>query len=74
MSAAMGLVRLPLRGPVTLAPADALRERLLDARADAPVRVIDKSAWLRVSAHAYNDMQDYKHLSELLGDVLATES
>ncbi len=74
MSAAMGLVRLPLRGPVTPARADALREALLDRRADAPVHVIDGAAWMRVSTHAYNEMQDYEHLAELARDVLATTS
>jgi len=72
MSAAMGLVRLPLRGSATPEQAETIRERLLDARADAPVHVIDGSAWLRLSAHAYNEMQDYERLAELLKGILAT--
>jgi isopenicillin-N epimerase len=70
MNAAMGLLRLPLRGPMTPARADGIRERLLDVRADAPVHVIDGSAWVRVSAHAYNEMQDYECLADLLYAVL----
>jgi len=38
------------------------------------VHVIDGRAWLRLSAHAYNEMQDYERLAKLLGDVLATLS
>ncbi len=74
MTAAMSLVRLPLRGAVAPERADGIRERLLDAHADAPVHMIDGSAWLRLSAHAYNEMQDYERLAKLLGDVLATMS
>ncbi|MBV8614462.1 MAG: aminotransferase class V-fold PLP-dependent enzyme [Acetobacteraceae bacterium] len=72
MGAAMGLVRLPLRGPATPERAERLRERLLDARADAPVHVIGGAAWLRLSAHAYNEMRDYERLAELLAGILAT--
>ena len=68
----MGLVRLPLRGPATPEQGETIRERLLNARADAPVRVIDGAAWLRLSAHAYNEMRDYERLAELLAGVLAT--
>ena len=72
LSAAMGLVRLPLRGPATPERTEAIRERLLDTRADVPVHVIDGAAWLRLSAHAYNEMRDYERLAELLAGVLAT--
>jgi isopenicillin-N epimerase len=71
MGAAMSLVRLPLRESVTPEQADSIRERLLDAQADVPVHVIDGSAWLRLSAHAYNEMQEYERLAELLEGILA---
>ncbi len=74
MSTAMCLVRLPLRGKTTPARADGIRERLLDARADVPVHAIDGSAWMRISAHAYNEMRDYERLADLLAGVLATGS
>ncbi len=37
----MGLVRLPLAGPVDQVRALAIRERLLDRGTDAPVNAID---------------------------------
>jgi len=35
------------------------------------VHVIDGRAWLRLSADAYHEMQDYERLAKLVGDVLA---
>jgi isopenicillin-N epimerase len=68
---AMGLVRLPLAGELTPARALAIRERLLDAGTDAPVGEVDGRLWLRVSAQAYNTLDDYFRLSDLLRDRLA---
>ena len=61
---AMRLVRLPLAGPASAERAEMIRERLLDARMDAPVHVLAEAAWLRLSAHAYNEIDDYARLAE----------
>ena len=70
MMAAMGLVRLPARGPATLAEAAAMRERLFAAGTDAPVNLLAGGLWLRISAQAYNDIGDYERLADLLPAVL----
>ncbi|MDE2008011.1 MAG: hypothetical protein KGI51_15675, partial [Rhodospirillales bacterium] len=72
---AMATVRLPLPGLATSGPgtaerAAAVQERLLDARADAPVHAIGGALWLRVSAHAYNEIGDYERLGEVLARIL----
>ena len=66
VAGAMALVRLP-------APADraaALRDALLAAGTDAPVQPHAGSAWLRLSAHAYNDIADYQALADRVQAVL----
>jgi isopenicillin-N epimerase len=68
---AMGLVRLPIAGPVDPAQAMAIRERLLDLGTDAPVNAIDGAAWLRVSAQAYNQGSDFEQLAQMVGKALA---
>ena len=68
---AMGLVRLPLDGPVDQDRALEIRERLLDRLTDAPVNAIDGSAWLRVSAQAYNDVSDFARLAEIVSVVVS---
>jgi isopenicillin-N epimerase len=70
LAGSMGLVRLPLAGPATEARALALRERLLDARCDAPLHALSGAIWLRLSAHAYNEMSDYEILAETVERVL----
>jgi isopenicillin-N epimerase len=67
---AMGLVRLPLAGPVTQQRALLIRERLLDLGTDAPVNEVEGSAWLRVSAQAYNTMTDFERLGTLIEKAL----
>jgi isopenicillin-N epimerase len=65
MMAAMASVRLPWRGEATAAAALALRDRLLlRHRTDAPVMAIGGALWLRVSAQAYNEIDDYADLAE----------
>lgn len=65
MMAAMGLVGLPgAAGQVA-----ALRNRLLDAGTDAPVHVLNGAIWLRLSAFAYNDVNDYERLADLLAET-----
>ena len=66
MAGSMGVVRLPIAGLVTPDRAVELRERLLEQRVDAPVQAIDGALWLRVSAHTYNDLDDYQRLAEVI--------
>lgn len=64
MTAAMGLVRLPARaedGAVAR-----LRDWLLAAGTDAPVHALAGAVWLRLSAFAYNDRDDYARLADIL--------
>ncbi|MGE0226100.1 MAG: aminotransferase class V-fold PLP-dependent enzyme [Acetobacteraceae bacterium] len=68
MAAAMGVVRLPVQpGDIVAAM---LRERLLAAGTDAPVFLLDGGVWLRLSAFAYNEPQDYAHLADLVTSVM----
>jgi isopenicillin-N epimerase len=73
MAGAMGLVRLPLRGPVDAARALAFRQRLLDAGTDPPVSALGDAAWLRVSAQAYNEFSDYEKLFSIVTAALADD-
>ncbi len=68
VAGAMATVRLPNehRGP-----AQAIRQRLMAAGTDAPVHALDDALWLRLSAFAYNDLDDYKRLAEVVASVLA---
>jgi isopenicillin-N epimerase len=66
MAASMGVVRVPLTVPATPERAAELRERLLDRRADAPLYAINGGIWLRISAHAYNEIEDYERLAEVI--------
>ena len=68
--AAMGLIRLPGAGDITPEHALFLRERLMDAATDAPVNVLDGIAWLRISAQAYNELEDFERLGEVILKVL----
>lgn len=67
---AMGLVRLPVDGPATLQDAQALRSRLLDERTDVPVFAQSGALWLRLSAQAYNELDDYRRVGEIVAGVL----
>lgn len=73
MAASMGLIRLPLEGNVTPERVLALRRRLLDARTDAPLHALGGSAWLRLSAHAYNELDDYERLADIVARVIREE-
>ena len=68
MAGAMGLVRLPWPG----APMD-LRTRLLAAGTDAPVHALAGVNWLRLSAFAYNELDDYARLADLVARVIREE-
>jgi isopenicillin-N epimerase len=67
---AMGLVRLPLSQPATAAISLDIRERLLAAGTDAPTHVIGGALWLRLSAFAYNEIEDYARLADIVARVL----
>jgi isopenicillin-N epimerase len=66
---AMGTVRLPVDDQ---RPAHALdiRHRLMQAGTDAPVHALDGAIWLRLSAFAYNDIEDYTRLADIVASVL----
>jgi isopenicillin-N epimerase len=72
--AAMAMVRLPLQtGPFTKERATALRGRLLDEFAtDAPLHAHPSGIWVRVSAHAYNEIGDYEKLAEICHKLAGT--
>ncbi len=61
--AAMRLVRLP---PEAGTDARAFRARLLAAGTDAPVHPVGGHLWLRLSAFAYNELDDYARLAEIV--------
>jgi isopenicillin-N epimerase len=63
---AMGLVRLPLQASAS----ESIRDRLMAAGTDAPTHPIDGALWLRLSAFAYNDLQDYERLADILARVI----
>ncbi len=70
MAGSMGVVRLPLAGPATAEISAELRSRLLAAGTDAPTHVLAGSVWLRISAAAYNDIEDYERLAEIVARVV----
>jgi isopenicillin-N epimerase len=70
MAGCMGVVRLPLAGAASAERSADLRERLLAAGTDAPTHVQAGAIWLRLSAAAYNDIEDYERLAEIVARVL----
>jgi isopenicillin-N epimerase len=70
LAGAMGLVRLPVAGEVSAVRAKALRTALLAEKTDAPLHAIGGNIWLRLSAHAYNELTDYEQLGEIAARVL----
>ena len=70
LTGAMGVVRLPTAAPATTEWALRLRQKLLDARTDAPVQALDGAIWLRISAHAYNEMADYEALADIVAGIM----
>jgi isopenicillin-N epimerase len=67
---AMGVVRVPVAAPPTVEWAQRLRQKLLEARTDAPVHALDGAIWLRISAHAYNELADYAALATIVADLI----
>jgi isopenicillin-N epimerase len=66
MAGAMRVVGVPLPEPATPERVAELRERLLDRRVDAPLHAGDGGIWLRISAYAYNEIEDYERLAEVI--------
>jgi isopenicillin-N epimerase len=64
-SGAMALIRLPGRAE----DAPATRARLLELGTDTPVHPLGGAQWLRVSAQAYNDLDDFERLADLVGKL-----
>ena len=50
-----------------------LRTRLLAAGTDAPVHALAGVNWLRLSAFAYNELDDYARLADLVARVIREE-
>jgi isopenicillin-N epimerase len=71
MAGSMGMVRLPLAGAATAERSSDLRARLLAAGTDAPTHVHEGAIWLRLSAAAYNDIEDYQRLADIVVKLLA---
>ncbi|HET6234873.1 MAG TPA: aminotransferase class V-fold PLP-dependent enzyme [Acetobacteraceae bacterium] len=70
LAGAMGVVRVPVAAPATAEWAQRLRQKLLAARTDAPVHALDGAIWLRISAHAYNEIADYEALATIVSDLV----
>jgi isopenicillin-N epimerase len=71
MAGSMASVRLPLGLESTRAAAVRVRRALQAAGTDAPVHPLAGGLWLRLSAFAYNETDDYQRLANLLPDVIA---
>ena len=69
MAGSMGVVRLPLTGEATMERSTELRAKLLAAGTDAPTHVMADAIWLRISAAAYNDIEDFERLGEIVAKV-----
>jgi isopenicillin-N epimerase len=70
MAGSMGLVRLPIQRAAGRSEALRVRQALQAAGTDAPVHPLAEGLWLRLSAHAYNEIGDYERLSTLLPKAL----
>jgi isopenicillin-N epimerase len=69
VAGAMATVRLPVED-ASPAHALAIRRRLMAAGTDAPVHALGGGLWLRLSAFAYNEPEDYARLAEVVAEVL----
>jgi isopenicillin-N epimerase len=74
VAGAMALVRLPVAGAVSEGRALRLRELVLDAGGDVPIHANAGGIWMRLSAQAYNELDDYRKLAGLLQSVLRVEA
>jgi isopenicillin-N epimerase len=71
LAGAMSLVRLPASGAPTEDRAQHLRGLVLDAGADVPIHANAGAIWMRLSAQAYNELDDYRKLARIVQDVVA---
>jgi isopenicillin-N epimerase len=69
--AAMRLVRLPAALGTDAA---GLRAKLIAAGTDAPIHAIGGALWLRLSAFAYNELEDYARLADIVARVSREEA
>ena len=65
-AAAMATVRLPDDRPADRARAEAMRVLLLALGTDVPVMVHNDRLWLRLSAQAYNEPEDFERMGDLI--------
>ena len=69
MTGSMSTVRLPVDGEVNDERALKIRQALREEhRIDAPVIAFNGVLWIRISAQAYNGMDDYARLAEVFGN------
>lgn len=66
---AMSLIRAPFTGPADSDTVLALRSRLRQRGADAPVMEVGDQLWIRVSAQAYNRIEDYEELAGIVAGL-----
>ncbi|HEY4166949.1 MAG TPA: aminotransferase class V-fold PLP-dependent enzyme [Reyranella sp.] len=71
LTGSMGLVRLPISLEAKRSEVVKVRHALQAAGTDVPVHPVGGAMWLRLSAHAYNEIADYERLARLLPAVLA---
>jgi isopenicillin-N epimerase len=64
---AMRLARLPVTAGMDT---KSLRARLMRAGTDAPVHALGGGHWLRLSAFAYNELEDYARLADIAARVI----
>lgn len=72
VAGAMATIRLPVDG-ATAEHALAIRRQLMAAGTDAPVHAQEGALWLRISAFAYNALDDYARLADLVTEILRRE-
>lgn len=63
---AMSLIRAPFTGPTDPQTVLDLRSRLRQRGADAPIMEVGDQLWIRVSAQAYNRIEDYEELADIV--------
>jgi isopenicillin-N epimerase len=71
LAGAMALVRVPMPGAPTEDRALEFRERMLDAGSDVPIHANAGAIWMRLSAQAYNELDDFRELADLIQGELA---
>jgi isopenicillin-N epimerase len=71
MRGAMAAIRLPLAGSAERETALAINRRLwAEHRVEVPIMAFAGRLWARISAQAYNDLDDYRRLAEAVSRSL----